>query len=209
MMEFGVSAYSFSVHADYAPLASSLPHHTSVHHEWPRENIRVDLPDYINIATTRTNTASRIEDENSLLTLMGTPIHVLEGDRLEISLENYLPTTGLSLHFHGFEMADSLVYDGVVGITQCAVSPNESFLYNFTVDEVPGTYWYHTHSGPLGIDSYNGIKGPLIVHPRNSSKYQTIVDSQNNNKMEKDSTKYFESLVSYENERILFSLTGF
>ena len=203
-MVFGISSHRFDIQANYAPLASSLPDHTSIYHKWPRENLRMNLPEYISIATMTGPTKNTANE--SLLTLMGKPIHILEGDRLEVALENYLPTTGLSLHFHGFEMRDAQVYDGVVGITQCAVSPNESFLYNFTVDEVPGTYWYHTHSGSLGVDSYNAIKGPIIVHPRNSSNYIDIMNK--NNDMLDDGSRDFKSLLSYGNERILFFSDG-
>jgi len=204
-MVLGISSHQFDIRATYAPLVSSLPNHTNIYHEWPRENLRTTLPDYISLATT---TADMPENKafESPLALMGKPIHVLAGDRLEVSLNNYLPTTGLSLHFHGFEMSDSLVYDGVVGITQCAVSPYESFLYNFTVDEVPGTYWYHTHSGFLGIDSYNAIKGPLIVHPKNSSNFvDGIMKTEDNVYNGSESS----SLLSYGNERILFFSDGF
>ena len=203
--QYGVSSHLFSIHAAYAPLASSLPDHTSIYHEWPRENLRgVTLPEYTSIATMVDPMAN--EGNENPFVLMGKPIHVVEGDRLEVDLQNHLPTTGLSLHFHGFEMRGALEYDGVVGVTQCAVSPNESFLYNFTVDEVPGTYWYHTHSGPLGIDGYNAIKGPLIVHPRNSSHFIEINNAED--RLEDDGAADFTPLLSYGNERILFFSDG-
>ena len=45
---------------------------------------------------------------------MGMAIHVVENDQLRIVLKNGLQSTGLSLHFHGFEMKNAIEYDGVV-----------------------------------------------------------------------------------------------
>ena len=38
--------------------------------------------------------------------------------------------------------------DGTHGITQCAIQPNTSFTYNFTLTQ-SGTYWYHNFSMDL------------------------------------------------------------
>jgi FtsP/CotA-like multicopper oxidase with cupredoxin domain len=51
--------------------------------------------------------------------------------------------------------------DGTTGVTQCPVPPGRSFLYNFTIDQQFGTYWWHAHASTQYID---GIAGPLIVH---------------------------------------------
>jgi FtsP/CotA-like multicopper oxidase with cupredoxin domain len=51
--------------------------------------------------------------------------------------------------------------DGTTGVTQCPVPPGKSFLYNFTIDNQFGTYWYHAHASTQYID---GIVGPLIIH---------------------------------------------
>ena len=200
--------YDFNIHTAYAPLAITLPNHTAIYHRWPRKDQRAHLPDYLSIAatTTASNNFKLISeeddeeinnDESIDYLLMGDTIHVVQGQRLEVNLVNTLQATGLSLHFHGFEMKDSLVYDGVVGVTQCAVSPDSAFVYNFTVDETPGTYWYHTHSGELGINSHDAIKGPLIVHPSNS-----VIDSSHNNEI-------LRSPLSYGNDRILFFSDGY
>ena len=96
--------------------------------------------------------------------IRGPAINVRRGETLSVLLTNNLPDHGVSLHWHGFEMRGVQHYDGVVGLTQCAVPPGESFLYEFVVDEEPGTYWWHGHSNmvPVGHDF---IRGPLIVQP--------------------------------------------
>ncbi|XP_063686440.1 uncharacterized protein LOC134820148 [Bolinopsis microptera] len=96
--------------------------------------------------------------------VQGPAINVRRGETLSVLLTNDLLDHGVSLHWHGFEMRGVQHYDGVVGLTQCAVAPGESFLYEFVVDEEPGTYWWHGHSSmvPVGHDF---VRGPLIVHP--------------------------------------------
>ncbi len=111
------------------------------------------MPDFISTAVVVSQTADADEtpdnnanDSNSDLTLVGPPIHVQVGDTLSVVLKNSLQTSGLSIHWHGFEMTNALEYDGVVGVTQCPVSPGAQFRYKFKVEETPGSYWYHTHS---------------------------------------------------------------
>jgi len=35
--------------------------------------------------------------------------------------------------------------DGTSGVTQCPISPENSFLYQFTATDQAGTFWYHSH----------------------------------------------------------------
>ncbi len=141
---------------------------------------------------------------------MGMPIHVVEQDILHMEIHNKLQSTGLSIHFHGFEMAKAIEYDGVVGLTQCAVPPGDKFGYNFRVEEIAGSYWYHTHSGNLGIESHNMIKAPLIVH-KNTPESKSLVDDLNSIVRAGLTGRNvdYRPLLSYENERILFFSDGF
>eukprot|EP00586_Coscinodiscus_wailesii_P014596 CAMPEP_0172493336 /NCGR_PEP_ID=MMETSP1066-20121228/24733_1 /TAXON_ID=671091 /ORGANISM="Coscinodiscus wailesii, Strain CCMP2513" /LENGTH=1154 /DNA_ID=CAMNT_0013263443 /DNA_START=206 /DNA_END=3670 /DNA_ORIENTATION=- len=144
----------------------------------------------------------------------GPPMHVVEGDVISVTLTNSLPQSGLSLHWHGFEMADALVYDGVVGVTQCPVFEGDSFVYSFLVEEEPGTYWYHTHSG-LMKEGFNAVRGPLIVHPLNDADLvdalNGVVSSVTDDDEDgtEDDSLSITSPVSYRNERILFFSDGF
>ena len=74
--------------------------------------------------------------------LLGPTIHVAVGERLRLSVELSSAIRDLSIHFHGFEMRGQQAYDGVVGITQCAIRPGMNFTYDFVVNEKAGTYWY-------------------------------------------------------------------
>lgn len=88
----------------------------------------------------------------------GPEIRLAQGARLKRRLVNTLdePT---SVHWHGIRIDNAM--DGVPGVTQDAVRPGDSFLYDFHLPDA-GTYWYHSHN-----KSYEqvarGLYGPLIV----------------------------------------------
>ncbi|KAL5269727.1 hypothetical protein ACHWQZ_G003255 [Mnemiopsis leidyi] len=90
-------------------------------------------------------------------------VHVRKGEVLSVKVANGIAESELTVHWHGLHLRGFQVYDGVEGITQCVIKPQTSYLYEYMVDEQPGTYWYHTHNqkGLLGLDF---IRGPLIIH---------------------------------------------
>jgi len=143
-----IRSYNFNARIENLPLLLSLPNHTAIYHEWPPKQLRKTLPNYIAAAVVRQSESKdgmRSNDKEDNL-LVGPPIHVQVGDTLRVTLKNSLQTTGLSLHWHGFEMTNALEYDGVVGVTQCPIAPFTQFVYEFEVAESPGSYWWHTHS---------------------------------------------------------------
>jgi plastocyanin len=94
-------------------------------------------------------------------TLPGPELRVTEGDLVRVTLRNALPVP-TALHFHGIDLPNAM--DGVPGLTQDAVPPGGSFVYEFIATN-PGTRWYHSHQdaevqGPLGL------YGPMIVEPK-------------------------------------------
>jgi FtsP/CotA-like multicopper oxidase with cupredoxin domain len=91
-------------------------------------------------------------------TVPGPEIRLVEGDRLRVTLRNLLeePT---SIHWHGLQVPFAM--DGVPDLTQPAVPPRGTFVYEFTATR-PGTYWYHTH---FGYQLDRGLYGPLVVEP--------------------------------------------
>lgn len=88
-------------------------------------------------------------------------IHVNKGDRVELYLTNGLVHKNTSLHFHGLFMNGTNYMDGPQYVTQCPIQPNDTFLYNFTVPDQAGTYWYHSHTGAQYGD---GMRGAFIIH---------------------------------------------
>jgi FtsP/CotA-like multicopper oxidase with cupredoxin domain len=96
----------------------------------------------------------------------GHEIRVNEGDHVVITLLNSLsePT---ALHMHGLPVPNEM--DGVPGVTQNAILPGETFVYEFVAD-TPGTYWYHSHqNGAYQVDK--GLYGALIVEPKDKKAY--------------------------------------
>ncbi len=92
----------------------------------------------------------------------GPEIRVNEGDRVRIVVKNSLPDA-TSVHWHGLDVPWQM--DGVPGVTQKAIQPGETFIYEF--DAVPaGTRFYHSH-GKDHITSAQqmdmGLSGAFIV----------------------------------------------
>lgn len=109
--------------------------------------------------------------EAYLINGMFQPImEVHEGDKLEVTVNNKIPKSfpepndgALSIHWHGFQMRDNPWMDGTLFVAQCPIARGASFTYSFTVDEPPGTYFYHDHSQTKRAD---GLQGMLIVRPK-------------------------------------------
>ncbi|MGA7458626.1 MAG: multicopper oxidase family protein [Candidatus Korobacteraceae bacterium] len=74
-----------------------------------------------------------------------------------VVLENKL-TEPTAIHWHGLYPPNN--EDGVPGVTQPVIRPNESSFYNFPV--IPaGTHWMHSHQG---LQEARLLSAPLIVH---------------------------------------------
>jgi FtsP/CotA-like multicopper oxidase with cupredoxin domain len=92
----------------------------------------------------------------------GPPITASEGDLIEVTLRNADIGSGVTLHWHGYDVPAG--EDGVPGLTQAAVLPGQEFVYRFRAAQV-GTYWYHTHEvSDRGVRM--GLYGTLVVTPR-------------------------------------------
>jgi zinc transporter ZupT len=91
-------------------------------------------------------------------TVPGPTIHVHQGDRVRVVLVNELPAP-TTVHFHGLPVDPDM--DGVPGMSQNAVQPGQSFVYEFTASDA-GTYIYHTHFDDLNqLD--RGLYGAVVV----------------------------------------------
>ncbi len=86
-------------------------------------------------------------------------IRVREGERLRVTLENRLPDP-TTVHWHGVPVPNPM--DGVPGVTQEAVPPGGTFVYDYAA-EPAGTYLYHSH---VALQLDRGLFGPLIVEER-------------------------------------------
>lgn len=86
----------------------------------------------------------------------GPEIRITRGDRVRIRLDNRLPQP-TTIHWHGLAVPPTM--DGVVGLSQSAVQPGQSFTYEFDVTQ-SGTFFYHAH---VGLQLDRGLYGALIV----------------------------------------------
>jgi FtsP/CotA-like multicopper oxidase with cupredoxin domain len=75
----------------------------------------------------------------------GPLIEVNQGDRVLVNVTNNLSNAS-TIHWHGLYQNGTNWMDGTSGITQCPIPPGKSFLYNFTVENQYGTFWYHSHA---------------------------------------------------------------
>ena len=91
-------------------------------------------------------------------TVPGPELRVTAGDTLRVILKNDLPEP-TTIHWHGVPVPFAM--DGVPDLSQPAVEPGKSFVYQFPALR-PGTYWYHTH---VGYQLDRGLYGALIVEP--------------------------------------------
>ncbi|XVQ85125.1 multicopper oxidase family protein [Microbispora siamensis] len=95
----------------------------------------------------------------------GPPLTADQGDLIEVRLRNADITSGVTLHWHGYDVPSG--EDGVPGLTQEAVPPGGEFVYRFVAAQT-GTYWYHTHEvSDLGVRM--GLYGTLVVAPKGTA----------------------------------------
>jgi len=91
----------------------------------------------------------------------GPTIRVTEGDHVRVTLTNDLPAP-TTIHWHGIDVP--VAQDGVPGLSQNAVEPGETFVYDFIATN-PGTRWYHSHVDS-NMQIQLGLFGAFIIEPR-------------------------------------------
>ncbi len=98
-------------------------------------------------------------------TTPGPTIEAVEGDRIRIFVTNQLKEH-TTIHWHGLLLPSGM--DGVGGLTQPQIAPNETFVYEFTLKQ-HGTHMYHPHADEM-VQMAVGMMGMFIIHPRNGEK---------------------------------------
>lgn len=88
----------------------------------------------------------------------GPEIRVREGEIVRVVLKNFLPE-GTTIHWHGVPVPNAM--DGVPAVTQKAVMPGETFVYEFEARPA-GSYLYHSH---FHYQLDQGLYGSLIIEP--------------------------------------------
>lgn len=91
----------------------------------------------------------------------GPTIEAVEGDHVRIYVTNKLPEH-TSVHWHGLLLPWGM--DGISGLTQPAIKPGETYVYEFTLHQ-HGTHMYHPHADEM-VQMALGMMGMFIIHPR-------------------------------------------
>ena len=101
----------------------------------------------------------------------GPTIEVVEGDRVRIFLSNKLPEP-TTIHWHGQRLPNGM--DGIAGLTQPAVPPGQTWVYEF-VARRPGTFMYHPHADEM-VQMAMGMMGFWVTHPKGRHPWIQEVD---------------------------------
>ncbi|KFI05650.1 multicopper oxidase family protein [Massilia sp. BSC265] len=96
----------------------------------------------------------------------GPTIEVVEGDRVRIFVTNKLPEI-TSVHWHGQILPCGM--DGVSGLTQPAIPPGKTFVYEFVARHA-GTFMYHPHADEM-MQMAMGMMGFWVTHPKNPKQH--------------------------------------
>ncbi|KAH8204968.1 hypothetical protein TruAng_000851 [Truncatella angustata] len=84
----------------------------------------------------------------------GPTIEACWGDQLVIHVTNKVADNGTTVHWHGIRQLNSNEMDGVNGITQCPISYEDHFTYNFTATQYGHTLYENEMRGvPPATDS--------------------------------------------------------
>ncbi len=91
-------------------------------------------------------------------TYLGPIIRVHRGQRVRIDLINELPESTI-VHWHGLHVPEPMD-----GHPRYAIDPGARYVYEFTVVDRAGSYWYHPHpDGRTGKQVYFGPAGLFLV----------------------------------------------
>lgn len=89
---------------------------------------------------------------------LGPTLRLQRGQRVRIRFSNRLPNPSI-VHWHGLDLPEE-----ADGHPRLAIAPGASYIYEFTVTDPAGTYWYHPHPHmQTGSQVYSGLAGLLIV----------------------------------------------
>ncbi|KAI0544478.1 Cupredoxin [Xylaria curta] len=91
----------------------------------------------------------------------GPLIEANTGDTIRVHVNNFMPNSSTTIHWHGIDQKNTTWMDGVIGVSQCGIPPGGSFTYEFSVGGQRGTFWWHAH---LSVQYSDGLYGPIIIH---------------------------------------------
>ncbi|MBD3610104.1 MAG: multicopper oxidase domain-containing protein [Gammaproteobacteria bacterium] len=92
---------------------------------------------------------------------LGPVLRFRKGQKVRIRFVNQLSEESI-IHWHGLHIPDDMD-----GHPRFAVNGGEEYIYEFTVNNRAGTYWFHPHPhGNTAHQAYMGMAGLLIISDR-------------------------------------------
>ena len=91
------------------------------------------------------------------------------GDKAVIYVTNNL-NTETSIHWHGILLPN--FEDGVPYLTSPPIRSGKTHRFEFLIDQSPGTYWYHSHTG---LQEQEGLYGAFIIKEESKQKLEDVV----------------------------------
>jgi blue copper oxidase len=89
---------------------------------------------------------------------LGPVFRVKQGQKVRVRFKNQLPRESV-IHWHGLHIPPEMD-----GHPMYAVDGGEQYVYEFEVNNRPGTYWFHPHPDKItGPQVYRGLAGMFIV----------------------------------------------
>ncbi|KAI3327666.1 multicopper oxidase [Xylariaceae sp. AK1471] len=110
----------------------------------------------------------KIEGKYMNGTYPGPLLEACWGDQIIVHVTNRDLDNGTTIHWHGIRQFGSNEMDGVNGVTQCPIAPQDTFTYNFTAAQY-GHTWYHSH---YSLQYPDGVAAPLVIYGPSSDDWQ-------------------------------------
>jgi len=96
--------------------------------------------------------------ENLPESYLGPVFRVKQGQKIRVRFKNQLPGESI-IHWHGLHIPPEMD-----GHPMHAVGDGNQYVYEFEVNNRPGTYWFHPHPDKItGPQVYQGLAGLFIV----------------------------------------------
>lgn len=135
---------------------------------------------------------------------LGPEIHLNKGQKVRIYFTNELQQESI-IHWHGFHLPPEMD-----GHPMYAVGKEKTYVYEFTVQDKAGTYWYHPHPNKItGHQVYHGLAGMLIVHDEKEEALGFPSGEFDQSLVIQDRTFNQDNQLVYDRDRRMTRMFGF
>ncbi|EWZ94633.1 hypothetical protein FOWG_04859 [Fusarium oxysporum f. sp. lycopersici MN25] len=156
-------------------LKSSDGHNFSIHTDYETMYPPGVLREYWLVVDNKTINGDGIDNPYGKVfnqTYPGPWIKACWGDLIRVHVTNKLRYNGTTIHWHGIRQNGTMEMDGVNGVTQCPIAPNDTFTYEFRALQY-GSSWYHSH---YSLQYADGLAGPITIFGPSSAHYDEAKD---------------------------------